>query len=642
MASSNQNPQQANNSPFSPREATADARFLAVMQESADVFWILTPMGEMHDVSPSWHNFTGQRESDSRGRGWLDLFHPAEQPCVQETLIQTVASGRTHERTCSLRRYDGIYRLIHVRLIPVRKPPWAIAEIVACGRDITTQELARQMSEAQMQLAVKASGVGIWDWNLMTKYIECTDQMATQLGLFPQTSASYERFLACLYPDDRERVQHAHQRALAEKTEYHIEYRTIWPDGSTHWLIVSGHCIDDLHGKPIHLLGASMDITALKQAQEALWERESRWFRHIVKSNIVGIMLFDLEGTVLEANDAFLSLVGYTQEDIGAGRVQWTTMTPSEYRTQDAQAIEELCTTGMAQPTEKEYIAKDGKRVPVLTGATLLSRAGTPPLAISFVLDLTTRKEVERQKDIFLGMTSHELKTPLTALRGTLQLVQRRLKRIATTDGASPEWRAGVLTLKKHLENGIRQIDVQTRLINDLLDISRITAKTLKLSLQRCELGSIVRETVEDVRVTVPERSLVLDVPEDIAVHVLADRDRISQVVTNYVTNALRYSSPDHPVQVGLTVEEGMARVWVRDRGPGLSEEAQQEIWQCFHQVKDIPVQSGSGKGLGLGLYICQTLIAQHQGEVGVESAPGKGSTFWFTLPVVSSRESVP
>jgi signal transduction histidine kinase len=116
----------------------------------------------------------------------------------------------------------------------------------------------------------------------------------------------------------------------------------------------------------------------------------------------------------------------------------------------------------------------------------------------------------------------------------------------------------------------------------------------------------------------------------------LADRARISQVVTNYVTNALRYSRPSQPVQIGLTLQEGLARVWVQDRGPGLTEEAKTQLWQRFHQVKGIAVQSGSGKGLGLGLYICQTLIAQHQGKVGVESTPGEGSTFWFTLPLVT------
>jgi signal transduction histidine kinase len=232
-------------------------------------------------------------------------------------------------------------------------------------------------------------------------------------------------------------------------------------------------------------------------------------------------------------------------------------------------------------------------------------------------------------------MTSHELKTPLAVLRGTLQLAGRRLKRITSTEPLSPAWKTFAQDLTQDLEDAVRQIDVQTRLINDLLDVSRITTKTLKLELRRCELGSIVRETVEDLRVTAPERSLLLEVPAHPAVYVLADRDRISQVVSNYVTNALCYSSPDQPVHIGLTTQQDVARVWVRDQGPGLSAAAQKEIWQLFHQVREVPVRSGSGKGLGLGLYICQMLIAHHQGEVGVESTPGEGSTFWFTLPLV-------
>jgi PAS domain S-box-containing protein len=634
MALSNHNPDQEDKPQLSPGETTTDPRFQAVMQESADIFCILTPRGEMQEVSPNWQNFTGQEENEYRGRGWLGTFHPADQPQIEEMLIQTVASGRSSEHTCLMRRYDESYRQMRWRLIPVREPSGAISELVASGTDVTEQELAKQMSEAQMQLAVNVSGVGLWDWDLLTMQVVYTDQMAVYLGLSPATSASEERFLACVHPDDRERVDRAHQRALAEKTEYRIEYRTIWPDGSMHWLLTRGRGIYDAHGKPTHLLGASMDITELKQAEEALRESEAR-FRRFVGSNIIGIALVDLEGNIREANDALLEPLGYTREDLAAGRMQWTTMTPLEYRAQDAQAIEELQTSGVVQPFEKEYVAKDGRRVPVLTGGTRLRQAGSTPLAIIFVLDLTARKEVERQKDLFLGMTGHELKTPLAVLRGTLQLVQRRLKRITTTEQVSPEWKRFAQDLTKELEDLVRQIDVQTRLINDLLDVSLITTNTLKLELRRCELGSIVRETIKDWRVIAPERSLLLEVPEHPAVVVLADRERISQVVSNYVTNALRYSRPDQPVHIGLTIEEGVARVWVRDQGPGLSVEAQKEIWQRFHQVREVPVLSGSEKGLGLGLYICQMLIAQHQGEVGVESTPGEGSTFWFTLPLV-------
>ncbi|GHO90527.1 hypothetical protein KSF_005750 [Reticulibacter mediterranei] len=243
----------------------------------------------------------------------------------------------------------------------------------------------------------------------------------------------------------------------------------------------------------------------------------------------------------------------------------------------------------------------------------------------------------------FLGMTGHELKTPVTTLKGTFQLLQRKEQRLlATRPHLDPKMRSFLETLSEHLAHAVRQVDIQTRFINDLLDLARIQANTLKVEVQRCDLSSLVKTTVEDLRLAVPERMLQLILPEQITVTVLADSDRLRQVLTNYVTNALRYSSPSLPVVIGLTLQKNLARVWMRDQGPGLTPEAQRDIWQRYHQVKSTRIQSSDvGKGLGLGLYICQTLIAQHHGEVGVESTPGEGSTFWFTLPMISDAGSV-
>lgn len=151
-----------------------------------------------------------------------------------------------------------------------------------------------------------------------------------------------------------------------------------------------------------------------------------------------------------------------------------------------------------------------------------------------------------------------------------------------------------------------------------------------------------MRETVEDLRLLAPDRSLLLTLPEQAPVLVLADAERLGQVLTNYLTNALRYAPADQPIQIGLSVEKEEARVWVRDRGPGLSEEEQKEVWQRFRRSKEAQSQNSSEKGLGLDLAICQTLIAYHHGAVGVESAPGEGSTFWFTVPLISQVEESP
>ncbi|GER91200.1 histidine kinase [Dictyobacter vulcani] len=537
-----------------------------------------------------------------------------------------------------------------------------------------------------------------------------------------------------------------------------IEFSFPTPDG-VHWYQSKLTPERDQSGNIVAVQAVARDVTDLRQTQEKLKRSEARSQR-LSDANIIGIVF--AEGTrIIEANDAFLQIVGYQQADVQAQRIDWATMTPPEYASLDEHTLQQLQSRGSCAPFEKEYIRKDGSRIPILIGAAAVQQnplqwicfvmdlseqkrindelvraahafqmladhvpdiitrhdtttfrylyanaavtraTGLPPEAfpgktsrklgipeeqclffeqqltkvveaglpftveynfpidgrmrqyqsnlipeydgdqkmISILVityDITELKEQELRKDAFISIAGHELRTPLTALKGNLQLADRQVNKLLS-DRQEPsilQVRTELQTIQKRLARSLHQVGLQQRLINDLLDVSRITANKLTLSIEECDLKNLVHESVEDQRTNTPTRTITLEMQVTEPVIVRADQGRIEQVISNYLNNAIRYSNKDQLITVGLTVQDQQARIWVQDHGPGLSAEAQKHVWERFYQEPGVSIQTGSGVGLGLGLYICQTIIARHGGQIGVESVLKQGSTFWFTLPL--------
>ncbi len=247
--------------------------------------------------------------------------------------------------------------------------------------------------------------------------------------------------------------------------------------------------------------------------------------------------------------------------------------------------------------------------------------------------------ETNQRMEAFLGVAGHELKTPLTTVLLSLQVLQRRaLRQMSPSERAAGEQHTKIEVSLRDLELPLQQAGRLNRLVNDLLDTARIQSGRLELNLKPVGLVGIVRATVEEQSQTFSERHAVLHLPST-PVMVFADAERIGQVVTNFLTNAFKYSREDSPVELGVEMEGSLARAWVRDHGPGLLPADQEHIWERFYRVRGMEIQSGSGVGLGLGLYISKTIIEQHHGQVGVQSIPGQGSTFWFTLALAESAE---
>lgn len=245
-------------------------------------------------------------------------------------------------------------------------------------------------------------------------------------------------------------------------------------------------------------------------------------------------------------------------------------------------------------------------------------------------------RETNDRMDEFFSIASHELRSPLTAIKATVQLAERRVRRVVAEEHATPRISERLEPVLELLERVERQVGLENRLVSDLLDVSRIRANKLEYRFTRTDLVPIVEDAVDEQRLGWPGRIISLETP-DSPVPVYADVDRTGQVVKNYLSNALKYSGEGTPVDVRVEVLGGAARVSVRDRGPGLTHAEQERVWDRFGRINGVRQLSGSAGSLGLGLYICRTIVERHEGAVGIESAKGHGATFWFTLPLATA-----
>ena len=282
---------------------------------------------------------------------------------------------------------------------------------------------------------------------------------------------------------------------------------------------------------------------------------------------------------------------------------------------------------------------------PILTAEVMMvvrAMAGTAATALAGLSHRCTQpsdktkalRAALSEMDDALNQVSHELKSPLTTIMGSLHLVEQKVKRLAHAAPGSPEMEETLTSIQDLLALASRYTDIEDRIATDLIDASRLRTAKLTLRLRPCDLRQIVQESVGAQRIAQPERIVDLAMP-DHDILVSADADRLAQVVTNFLENALKYSLKDAPVEVRIAARKTYARVSVHDYGPGIEKSELKRVWQRFYRA-NASLSSHSATGLGLGLYIGREIIRGHKGRVGVTSAPGCGATFWFTLPLAT------
>jgi PAS domain S-box-containing protein len=391
---------------------------------------------------------------------------------------------------------------------------------------------------------------------------------------------------------------------------------------------------------------ASQAAISLENARlySDLQEREAR-IRRLVDSNIIGVVIWDLQGRIIEANEAFLDIVGYAREDLLSGRMRWTELTPAEWRGSDEQAIEELKAVGTLQPREKEYFRKDGSRVPVLVARALFE--WKPDEGVSFVIDMTDRKRAEEKlrasEQRFLdaqielahvtrittlgeltASIAHEVNQPLAAVVANAEAC------LVWLDRGTPDLAAARRSVEWIINDGNRASEV----------IRRIRALANKTDIERVPLdvNDIVREVIALVqRELISHRASLRTELAPALPMILGDRVQLQQVIINLVMNGIEamQSVTDRPRELVIRSGQNETRqvlVSVTDSGVGICDKDMDRLFNAFFTTKP--------SGMGMGLSICRSIVEAHGGRLSASGNEGPGATFQFVLPVHQEEAS--
>lgn len=711
---------------------------------------------------------------DGRYETVLAMIHPEDLPRVEQAI---------HSDLYNREPYNIEFRFIK----PDGNERWALGlgrvfydntgnpvMMTGVDRDITESkqaEIALRNSERRYRSLVEATTDIIW--NTEGNQGKFTTEQPSWSAFTGQTWDEFKDWgwLNAVHPDDQKKARDACMTALETGKLSKLEYRLRRQDGVYRQMQVQALPIFEENGRILEWLGVHIDISDSNQAEGAIAKYESR-LQGFVEANVVGILYGDIYGNIYSANDEVLRIIGYTQDDVRSKCLDWIDLTPSEYLPLDEQGIAEARTHGACTPYEKEYIRKDGTRVPVLIGYSLVGEAREE--TVVFVLDLSSRKQAELQlqdsearlqlamqvtgftlvqidyttntvnlspeaaalyglspnqliisreqlhdtfhpedraeleqhieetlnpagkgwfsqdhrilfnngqmrwltvrkqvffdhsssppqplygilvalditerkqaeierfrllqqekaaraeaervnriKDAFLAILSHELRSPLNPILGWANLLQKRTFDAATTAQA-------LATIERNAK-------LQTRLIDDLLDVSKILRGKLMMDMASVDLAQVIESAINTMRPTATAKSIQLHYILPQVGRIWGDSVRLQQIIWNLLSNAIKFTPRHGRVDILLERVDNQVQVIVSDTGKGIDPDFIPYLFESFRQENTSTTRKFGG--LGLGLAIVRYLVEAHGGTIAAESpGEGQGATFTIQFPLM-------
>ncbi|MXQ11643.1 PAS domain S-box protein [Microvirga makkahensis] len=636
----------------SEHSRVSEQRYRALIETNTAIGWRANAEG-IYTEGWGWREFCGREPTGRFLPGWLDMIHPEDREQATSVWQKAIREKQPVKIVHRLLGIFGAYRWVFCRALPLFNDENEVLEWTGTISDIHDRRIAEdklRASEERLRLAVETTGLGIWDFNILTGQHQLTPESYQILGIAPDTKISSKTILGFVHPHDRDRIRSILcADEVGDALAYSDTFRIRRADtAEERWVAVTGRTVLDHDGKPVRKIGTAQDITARKVAEIALktskdkLSRSEAHLRSILETVPDAMIVSDEKGIIRSFSTTAEHVFGYRSEEVIGTNVKF--LMPLPYRKQHDGFISRYRSSGERRIIGSGRIAvaqrKDGTTFPMEVQVGEMQWEGERYFT-AFIRDLTERQDTEmRMQELQaelaymsrltamgeMGSTlAHEINQPLTAIASYLKgcgLILDRMDgeqvemlRLAVDEAAEEALRAGevIRQLREFVARGESEHRVE--------DLQRLVEEASALGL----VGAKEKGVQVD-----------FDLPSE-RPQVIVNRVQIQQVLINLLRNAVEamqdVQNPFLTIRVRVVQDGTMVQISVEDTGSGIPPEVLSKLFTPFTTTKK--------SGMGVGLSICRTIVESHGGKIWVDSAPGDRTTFHFTLRHINIEEVI-